>query len=333
MIYIPNTNHEAALNLAMEEYILTFSGIRDAVLFFYINAPSIIIGRHQNTAEEINRDFVREHGIQVVRRCSGGGAVYHDLGNLNYSLITPGAENTSGDFSALMLPILSALRGMGLDAELSGRNDLTLDGAKFSGNAYYHNRYGSVVHGTLLFDSDLEVLSKALKPDPEKLLSKGVKSVRSRVCCIKNALPEIPDTEALKAAIIRHFEAGNGLKTREFTPEDMEKAEALANRRYRNDSWNYGESPAYNIRRTFRLPCGWIDLRADIRDDRIRGIRFFGDYFCTGEISDLENALSGVLWERKAVREALEAAGSERYFPDLSPEELAGMVFSGKAGA
>ena len=333
MIYVPNTNHEAALNLAMEEYILTSSGIRDAVLFFYINAPSIIIGRHQNTADEIDTDFVRERGIQVVRRCSGGGAVYHDLGNLNYSLITPGAENSSGDFSALLLPILAALRGMGLDAELSGRNDLTLDGAKFSGNAYYHNRYGSVVHGTLLFDSDLEVLAKALKPDPEKLRSKGVRSVRSRVCLIKDALPDIADTEALKAAIIRYFAAGSSLQTREFTPADMEKAEALADRRYRNDSWNYGESPAYNIRRSFHLPCGWIDLRADIRNGRISSIRFFGDYFCSGEISDLENALTGVLWEEKAVRKALETAGVKLFFPEISEERFTGEIFSGKAGA
>lgn len=333
MIYVPNTNHEAALNLAMEEYLLTSSGIRDSVLFFYINAPSIIIGRHQNTAEEINSDFVRERRIRVVRRCSGGGAVYHDPGNLNYSLITSGAENTSGDFSALLLPILSALRDLGLPAELSGRNDLTLDGAKFSGNAYYHNRYGSVVHGTLLFDSDLEILSKALKPDPEKLLSKGVRSVRSRVCCIKNVLPDIPDTEALKDAIIRHFSASCDLQTRALTSSDMEKAEALADSRYRNDSWNYGESPAYNIRRTFRLPCGRIDLRADVRNGRISRIRLFGDYFCSGEISDLENALKGITWEQEAVRKALVAAGSERYFPELSPEQFAGIIFSGKAGA
>ena len=317
----------------MEEYILTSSGIRDAVLFFYINAPSIIIGRHQNTIDEINTDFVREKGIRVVRRCSGGGAVYHDLGNLNYSLISPGAVNTSGDFSGLLHPILEALRELGLPAELSGRNDLTLDGAKFSGNAYYHNRFGSVVHGTLLFDSDLEVLSKALIPNPEKLASKGVKSVRSRVCCIKNALPDIPDTEALKTAIIRHFSGKIGLETMELTSADMEKAEALADMRYRNDSWNYGESPAYNLRRTFHLPCGWIDFRAEIRDGKICDIRFFGDYFCSGEISDLEKALSGIPWEQEAVLQTLEAAEWDRCFPDISLKSFAGELFSTKAGA
>lgn len=332
MIYIPNHNHEAALNLATEEYILTSSGIRDAVLFFYINEPSIIIGRHQNTLDEIDMDFVRDHGIRVVRRCSGGGAVYHDLGNLNYSLITPGAGNTSGDFSSLLLPILAALRELGLPAELNGRNDLTLDGAKFSGNAYYHNRSGSVVHGTLLFDSDLEVLSRALRPDPEKLLSKGVKSVRSRVCCIKNALPHIAGTEELEAAIVRHFEAGTGLETREITPAEMEKAEALADSRYRNDSWNFGESPAYNLRTAFRLPCGQIDIRADIRNGMIRNIRFFGDYFCSGEVSDLEKALSGVLWEPEPIEKALAAAGWELCFPDIDVKTFVGELFSRKAG-
>lgn len=316
----------------MEEYILTSSGIRDAVLFFYINAPSIIIGRHQNTIDEINTEFVRGKGIRVVRRCSGGGAVYHDLGNLNYSLISPGAVNTSGDFSALLHPILEALRELGLPAELSGRNDLTLDDAKFSGNAYYHNRFGSVVHGTLLFDSDLEVLSKALIPNPEKLASKGVKSVRSRVCCIKNALPDIPDTEALKTAIIRHFSGKIGLETMELTSADMEKAEALANERYRNDSWNYGESPAYNLRRAFHLPCGWIDVRAEIRNGKICDIRFFGDYFCSGEISDMEKALSGIPWEQEAVLQTLKAAGWDCCFPDISLKSFAGELFSTKAG-
>lgn len=333
MIYIPNTNHEAALNLAMEEYILTSSGIRDAVLFFYINAPSIIIGRHQNTVDEINSDYVRGQGIQVVRRCSGGGAVYHDLGNLNYSLITPGAENTSGDFSSLLLPILSTLRELGLPAELSGRNDLTLNGAKFSGNAYYHNRWGSVVHGTLLFDSDLEVLSKALRPDPEKLRTKGVQSVRSRVCCIKDALPQIPDTEALKAAFIRHFMQNTDLQRRELSAFDMEKTEALADSRYRNDRWNYGESPAYNFRRSIHLSSGRVDFRADIRSERVISVRFFGDYFCSGEISDLEKALVGVPWKQEMIRKALITSGWERCFPDSPSELFAEELFSGKADA
>ena len=322
MITIPNDNNDPARNLAMEEYILTGMGMREPVLFFYVNASSIIIGRHQNTLDEIDQNFVHSHKIRVVRRCSGGGAVYHDLGNLNYSLIRPGDTRASSDFSVLLQPILDALHELGLPAEKSGRNDLTLNGAKFSGNAYYHNRYGSVLHGTLLFDSDLSVLAKALKPQPEKLQSKGVRSVRSRVCCIKEALPQIGSTDELKAAIIRHFSAANNISTRSFTDIDKEKIEVIADERYRNDNWTYGESPAFNVRCLIHQPEGWIDFRAVVRDGIIQSARFFGDFFCTGDISELEYALTGISRDKESLSKALTSAGWENCFPQLPVEEF-----------
>ncbi len=322
MFTIPNENHDPALNLAMEEYILTGMGLREPVLFFYVNAPSIIIGRHQNTPDEIDPDYVREHGIQVVRRCSGGGAVYHDLGNLNYSLIRPGDTRANADFSVLLEPILAALHALGLPAERSGRNDLTLNGAKFSGNAYYHNRSGSVLHGTLLFDSDLSVLSKALRPRPEKLQAKGVQSVRSRVCCIKDALPAVRSTDELKAAIIRHFDKNDPVTTRNFTDHDLENIAKIAAERYRNDRWTWGESPAFNVRRVIHQPSGWIDFRADVSDGVVNSARFFGDFFTGGEISKLESALTGIHWDEASLTSALTSAGWEQCFPDLTIEEL-----------
>lgn len=322
MITIPNNNNDPALNLAMEEYILTGMELEEPVLFFYVNAPSIIIGRHQNTLEEIDLSFVREHDIRVVRRCSGGGAVYHDLGNLNYSLICPGDTRASSDFSVLLQPILDALHELGLPAEKSGRNDLTLNGAKFSGNAYYHNRSGSVLHGTLLFDSDLSVLSRALRPDPEKLRSKGVRSVRSRVTCIRPWLPQISNTDELREAIIRHFALSNELTTRSFTKKDLENTDALAENRYRNDYWTYGESPAFNHRCRIHHPGGTIDFRADVRDGAVNSARFFGDYFCSGDISVLECALRGIRWDKEALSKALTSAGWESFFPQLQIEEF-----------
>lgn len=327
MIYIPNPNHEAALNLAMEEYLLCSAGIREPMLFFYINDPSVIIGRHQNTEDEIDADFIRARGIQVVRRCSGGGAVYHDRGNLNYSLIRPGDRSAASDFSVLLVPILKALRSLGIPAELTGRNDLTLNGAKFSGNAYYHNRSGSVIHGTILLDSDLETLSAALRPHPEKLSAKGVRSVRSRVCCLRDMLPEIRDTEELRDALLSHFSEEGAMPAAELTPGQMEAAEALADSRYRNDAWTYGESPGYTIRRLIRLPEGWVDFRADVREGTIRGVRFFGDYFCSGEIGDLEKALTGAAWQPEALTDALRSAGWTAYFPDCPPESLIQELF------
>lgn len=331
MIHIPNSGHEAALNLAAEEYILTGSGISDTVLFFYINAPSVIIGRHQNAYDEIDRDYAEAHGIRIVRRCSGGGAVYHDTGNLNYSFITPGARNASADFSTLLRPIIEALRSLGLPAELSGRNDLTLHGAKFSGNAYYHNRSGSVVHGTILFDSDLDVLGKVLRPDPDKLSDKGVRSVRSRVCCIKNELKGVSDTEALQAAILDCFAVKGQLQIREFSDADRKAVNAIADRRYRNDSWTYGESPVWNIRHKFRTAAGRIDFRAEVRGETLRSARFFGDFFCSAEIETLEKDLAGIPWQPEALKNRLCRFSWQSFFPDLPADEFTEAVFSRKA--
>ena len=327
MIYIPNINHDPARNLAMEEFILTSSGIPEPVLFFYVNAPSIIIGRHQNTIDEINTEYVREHQIQIVRRCSGGGAVYHDLGNLNYSLIQPGDSKAIGDFSVLLTPILDALHHLGLPAELSGRNDLLINGAKFSGNAYYHNRFGSVTHGTLLFDSDLSILSQALRPDPEKLKSKGVQSIRSRVCCIKPYLPQIHNTEELKQAILADFSARTPVTTRIFNENELYKIEEIVNNRYRNDSWTFGESPAFNVRCRLYHPGGMIDFRADTREGIIHAARFFGDFFSIGEISDLEKALVSLPWNKEQLSNALSAAGWDSCFPLLPLDEFLDKLF------
>ena len=333
MIYIPNTNHDPALNLAMEEYILSSGAFTEPVLFFYVNAPSIIIGRHQNTLDEINESYVHEHGIRVVRRCSGGGAVYHDLENLNYSLIRPGDRKAVGDFSVLLTPILEALHALGLPAELGGRNDLLLNGAKFSGNAYYHNRSGSVTHGTLLFDSDLGVLSKALLPAPHKLQAKGISSVRSRVCCIKDHLPGIRGINDLKEAIIRFFMSRESISTRNFNTSDMENIENLADNRYRSDLWNYGESPSFTERHLIHTPAGWIDFRTDIRKGTVCHVRFFGDYFCSGEISELEAAWPGTHWGPDPIAEMLQRSGWAEYFPGFPVQDFIRELFSTKANA
>ena len=331
MLLIPNRNHDPALNLAMEEYILTGMGLDEPVLFFYVNDPSIIIGRHQNTSDEINTDYVREKGIRIVRRCSGGGAVYHDNGNLNYSLIRPGAAKSGTDFAILLEPILTALHGLGLPAELGGRNDLLINGAKFSGNAYYHNRAGSVTHGTLLFDSDLSVLSLALRPNPLKLKAKGIRSVRSRVCCIKEFLPSIGKIGDLEDAVIAQFSKRETVSTRNFSADDINKYMQLADQRYRNDLWTFGESPAFTFRRLISQPGGWIDFRADIRENMIINARFFGDFFCPQDIINLESALAGIRWTENSLSETLRISSWENYFPEYPLESFIRDLFSATA--
>lgn len=192
MIFVPNENNDPRVNLAIETYLLTEMPLDEPILLFYINEPSIIIGRNQNTIEEINKEYVDEHGIHVVRRLSGGGAVYHDHGNLNFSFIMPDDGNSFRDFAKVTQPIIQALHDLGVEgAELKGRNDLVINDMKFSGNAMYATNGRMFAHGTLMFDSDIDEVVNTLKVRKDKIESKGIKSVRSRVTNIKPFLLKI----------------------------------------------------------------------------------------------------------------------------------------------
>ena len=239
MYVIENRDHRPQHNLALEEYLCRMAA-REGCEFFMLwqNEPSIIVGRFQNTLEEINADFVRERGIHVVRRNSGGGAVYHDLGNINYSFVMADREGEF-NFAFFTEPIIRALRSLGANAELSGRNDIAIDGKKVSGGAQY--RRGGILlhHGTLLFDSDLDVLSQALKVSQEKFRSKGVKSVRARVGNIRPFLPQADSVTDFIALLEGRIE---GLTPRELTPDDRTEVETLMKEKYATWDWNYGKS-------------------------------------------------------------------------------------------
>ena len=172
------STHDPYYNLAVEEYL--FQTAEDEVFMLWQNEPTVVIGKNQNAYAEVELDVLRERGIHLARRITGGGAVYHDLGNVNYTFIAKSGQQGI-DFAHFTAPILRALAELGIRAELSGRNDLLVDGRKFSGNAQYSANGKTLHHGTLLFDSDLTVLSDVLRPDEEKIRSKAVRSVRSRV--------------------------------------------------------------------------------------------------------------------------------------------------------
>ncbi|MHC1771848.1 MAG: lipoate--protein ligase [Flexilinea sp.] len=323
MLYIPNENLDPTRNLAMEEYILSGMSLNDDVLFFFIDEPSIIVGRHQNTSEEINETYVKEHGIHVVRRLSGGGAVYHDLGNLCFSFIIPDNKRQTPDFQTFTAPVVQALNKLGAPVELSGRNDLLLNGAKISGNAYYHNAFGSVCHGTLLFDSDLSILSQALQVNPEKINSKGIKSVRSRVVNLKSSLPEISDVRALRQALIHEIPGTQGLiQIREFSRADLEAIEQIANARYRTWDWNYGKSPAYNIRCQKRFDFGNLDAQLQVEEGIIRAIHLFGDFFTVEDPEIIEHSLNGIKYQSDTLSEALNLSEIEKIFPGINTGEF-----------
>ena len=186
MLYINNTSNDPYFNMALDEYVVKHLDPSNDYFYFYINRPTVVIGRNQNTIEEVNLDYVKEHDIIVVRRMSGGGAVYHDMGNINFSFVVDYRKEDFNSMERFAKAIVKALSKFGIMAEFTGRNDITIDRKKFSGNAQYVTRNRILHHGTLLFDSDLSVLSKALNVKPEKIKSKGIKSVKSRVTNIKS---------------------------------------------------------------------------------------------------------------------------------------------------
>ena len=224
MKYIINHSNDTAFNIALEEYAFKHLLDEDQIFLLWINKPSIIVGRHQNTIEEINRDYVREHGIEVVRRISGGGAVYHDLNNLNYTIISKEDENKAFDFKSFSTPVINTLAELGVKAEFTGRNDLEIDGKKFCGNAQAYINGRIMHHGCLLFDVDLSVLANALKVSKDKFESKGVKSVRARVTNIIDELPEKITVEEFRDLLLDYMKKEYPEMT-EYVFSDEELAE------------------------------------------------------------------------------------------------------------
>lgn len=328
MLFVDNLNeHDASINLALEEYVLRNAQTDEDMLLFYINAPSIIIGRHQNTLEEINCDYVDDHGIRVVRRLSGGGAVYHDLGNLNFSFITESKPENFRNFKKFTEPVVKALAALGVPAELSGRNDLLVDGRKISGNAQYISKGRMVSHGTLLFNSDLSHVSDALNVRESKIVSKGIKSVRSRVANISEFLSQPIDIETFRQHLLTQIFAGESqIPVYPLGDADWVGVHQLAEERYRSWDWNYGRSPDFNVEKRQRFPAGEIDARLDIQQGVIRSVKFYGDFFAEVEPEALEQRLIGVRYERDAIIQALQNERIDRTFAGLDLEALSSFL-------
>jgi lipoate-protein ligase A len=296
------------LNLAIEEHLLrNLRGMGGAV-FLYTNAPSIILGRNQNPFEEANLAFAEAHGLPIVRRLSGGGTVYHDLGNLNFSFITDQRKSDFHNFRKFTAPAIRVLRSLGLDAQLSGRSDILVNGQKVSGNAQYIAGGRMLTHGTLLFDSDLSNLEQALKVDASAIASKSIKSVSSRVANIRAFLQEPLDMEAFRLKLLRGIFAGAGEIPRYWLArDDWARIEQIAAQRYRAWEWNFGHSPPFSLQKSHPFSWGEVRARLEIARGVIQSVQFSGASLGENEAASLENALSGVRYERQPIQAA--AAG------------------------
>ena len=261
---------------------------------------------------------------------SGGGAVYHDLGNLNYSFITKDEGNSLQDnFKKFTGPVIQALRKLGANAELMGRNDIEIDGRKVSGTAQYATGGRMYTHGTLMLNSNLDNVGKALKPKKEKIESKGVKSVRARVGNISEFINEPMTVEEFRQFILKSVfeEEGGEIKEYVLTDADWEKINEISQNKYQTWEWNYGKSPKFNIQNSHRFPAGTIDIRLDVEKGIIENAKIYGDFFGWGNVADIEEKLKGIRYEKAALDEVLKDVDTKHYFGNIEKEDLLSLIY------
>lgn len=314
-------------NLAAEQYVFDRLPREHSYFMLWQNDRAIIVGRYQNTAAEINASYVDAHGIRVVRRLSGGGAVYHDMGNLNYTYIGDARQMEKLDFSLFCRPVIDTLARFGVHAELNGRNDMTIDGKKFSGNAQYRKQGRVMHHGTIMFDSDLTVVSEALNVDPTKFQGKGIRSTRSRVTNVREHLPQDCSLPEFRRALLATVSENNEAIAYTLTQQDADAIEALRRERYATWKWNYGSSPAYtqSNRRRFE-GCGLVEVCLDVQDGILRCLTLRGDFFHLADPAELTTRLCGLQADPQAYRAALSDVDVSQYIAGLSTEDFLSLM-------
>lgn len=324
-------SHGIRHNLATEQYLMNNKKFDEPLVLFYYEGPCIIVGRNQNTLEEINQKYVEEHNITVTRRLSGGGAVYQDLGNLCFSFVVDSDSEEFGDFKSFVQPVVDALHAMGATtAEVSGRNDILVDGKKFSGNAMYSHSGKTFSHGTLMLDVDQDVIAHALNVPEDKMKSKGIKSVRSRVTNLKPYLapeyqnltvPEFRDTLLKELFQVKDLKA---IADKEVTINDDEKVaiDKIYNDYYNNWDWVYGNSPEFTVKKRQHFTAGTIDARLLVEGGKIKNLKFYGDFFGPADATELADKLTGVRYDREHVGAILDSVDTQQYFNGIPTAEV-----------
>lgn len=308
-------------NFALEEYLLT-EAPEDDYVFFYIHKPSIIVGKFQNTMEEVNKGFVDSENILVARRLSGGGAVYHDSGNLNFSFVQKIGNNDINNFAKFTQPVIGALNNLGINALLSGRNDIVVGDKKISGNAQCYQNGRLLHHGTLLYNTDMNYLVRALKVKDLKIQSKGVKSIRSRVANLIDYMETPMDIYAFKNHLLDYLKQTGHIEEMVLDDNVIEKIEKRALNYFSTWDWNWGNSPKYQSEKTAKFECGIINVKMNIDKGYIQNLKIFGDFFTSENLENLERLLIGVKLNKENLEIRLSSTNIESYFNKLSNKDF-----------
>lgn len=327
MIKVVNNHTDPRINLAVEEYVLNYLDPSEEYAILWQNEPTVVIGRNQNTLAEVNSSFIKERGIHVVRRLSGGGAVYHDLGNLNFTFIVDAEKERVSNFEYFTRPVIQALASLGVQAEFSGRNDITIDGKKFSGNAQYWSKGRLLHHGTILFNSDLSVVQEALNVKADKLQSKGVKSVRSRVTNIYPYLKSPITIEEFKEVLWKYLIPDGEGREYILSEEEWAIVHRIKEERYACWDWNYGASPECEIEKEARFTGGKLELKFNVKDGLIQDLHIFGDFFGRKDVRELAQLLNGKQYRESVVEEVLGRIEFGEFFFNISREEFLQCLF------
>ncbi len=320
MIYIKCGSENANFNFALEKYAMDELDVSDGYFMFWRTTPTLMTGRYQNTLAEINMPFAKTNNINIVRRITGGGTIYTDPNGWQFSFIVKNRGTRQIDFDTFTKPILDALRHLGVPAQASGRNDLVVDGKKISGNAQYNRKDLTLHHGSLLFDTNLEHLVRALTPDDEKLVAKGIQSVRQRVTNIsdymENKITALEFRDVILSFLI------DGMETYELSSKDTEKVNQIKQAQFDTWAWNFGSNPRFNISKENRFAGGKLSVQTCVENGRIADINLFGDFFAKEGLDMLLSALKGCPYKEDAVKKTLEDNDAENYFYNITLEEL-----------
>ena len=325
MLYIIDNHIDPYWNLAAEEYLLKH--ISEPVFRLWRNSDSIIIGQYQNALAEVDINYVKANNIKVVRRMTGGGAVFHDLGNLNFTFIEPHtkSEESNAMFRRFTAPIVEALNSLGVKAYLEGRNDLLIDGRKFSGNAMCISNSRVLQHGTLLFSASMNNLGAALKSRPEKFIGKAVQSNVSRVTNISEHLSGQMNIDEFQKYLGEYI--CKDVTPYTYSEADLEAIEKLKNEKYGLDSWNFGHSPAYTTHNVKKFPGGLVEVNFTVKKGEISQLEIFGDYFFTKPTEEFVSQLIGTPHTREALLEKLTLINTPDYFSNITAEQMIEMFF------